>query len=52
MVNFKEIWTLMVLVIAFLLLVSLVVNTALAALVDFLGEFLPVWVISGNSLAS
>lgn len=31
----------MVLVIAFLLLVSLVVNTALAALIDFLGEFLP-----------
>jgi membrane protein len=31
----------MVLVITFLLLVSLVVNTALAALVDFLGEFFP-----------
>ncbi|MCA1991304.1 MAG: YihY/virulence factor BrkB family protein [Coleofasciculus sp. S288] len=31
----------MVLVIAFLLLVSLVVNTALAALVNFLSEFLP-----------
>lgn len=31
----------MVLIIAFLLLVSLVVNTALAALIDFLGDFLP-----------
>lgn len=31
----------MVLVIAFLLLVSLVANTALAAIIDFLGDFLP-----------